>query len=49
MNQKNQLEEISIVALEQRIEFSCCGGGGDGGGDEIPCRTEIECGEWEEN
>ena len=47
MNQKNQLEEISIVALEQRIEFSCCGGG-SGGGDE-ECRTAIECGEWDEN
>lgn len=32
---KNLVEELSIEMLEQRIEFSCCGGddgGGDGGG-----------------
>ena len=26
------IEEISVTALEQRVEFSCCGGGGGGGG-----------------
>lgn len=46
MNQKNPLEEISIVALEQRIEFSCCGGSGGG---ENECSDELECDRLEEN
>ncbi len=29
----NLIEEISITELEQRVEFSCCGGGGGGGDD----------------
>ncbi len=29
MNEQNMIEEISLKDLEQRIEFSCCGGGGD--------------------
>ncbi len=30
---KNTLivEEVALVDLEQRVEFSCCGGGNDGG------------------
>jgi hypothetical protein len=28
----NLVEEFAIVDLEQRLEFSCCGGGGTGGG-----------------
>lgn len=30
---KNTLivEEVALVDLEQRVEFSCCGGGSDGG------------------
>jgi hypothetical protein len=43
------IEELSIVELEQRIEFSCCGGdggpGGPGGGGgscdlENPCQPK---------
>lgn len=30
---KNLIEEMSITELEQRVEFSCCGGGGGGDGD----------------
>lgn len=25
------VEEVALVDLEQRVEFSCCGGGGEGG------------------
>jgi hypothetical protein len=29
MNKQNMIEEISMKDLEQRIEFSCCGGGNE--------------------
>lgn len=28
---RENLEELSLIELEERIEFGCCGGGGDGG------------------
>ncbi|MGB0132725.1 hypothetical protein [Dokdonella sp.] len=31
MKEQNLIEEMSITELEQRVEFSCCGGGGGGG------------------
>lgn len=41
------IEELSIVELEQRIEFSCCGGSGDpgggGGGGGGGCNLENPC------
>ena len=35
MKHENLIEEMNVTALEQRIEFGCCGGdgGGDGDGD----------------
>lgn len=34
MFEKSEIvKEISLRDLEQRMEFSCCGGGGGGGGD----------------
>jgi hypothetical protein len=32
MKEQTLIEEMSITELEQRVEFSCCGGGGGGGG-----------------
>jgi hypothetical protein len=32
VKEQNLIEEMSITELEQRVEFSCCGGPGDGGG-----------------
>ena len=38
MKHENLIEEMNVTALEQRLEFGCCGGGGGGGGgDEPPC------------
>jgi hypothetical protein len=42
------IETMTLQALEQRMEFSCCGGGGDpGGGPQPPIGggscDEIEC------
>jgi len=36
MENRDLIEEMSITALEQRVEFSCCGGGGGSGGDGGP-------------
>ncbi|WP_185964442.1 hypothetical protein [Aliikangiella marina] len=44
---RDKLEELSLVELEERIEFGCCGGGGDGGGGDDtydPCNIDpAEC------
>ncbi len=44
---KNMIEEFALVELEQRIEFSCCGGdsggGGGGGGGPGNCNIENPC------
>lgn len=42
---QNLVEELSITELEQRVEFSCCGGdgGGDDGGGTRPCDISGNC------
>jgi len=49
MNQKNLVEELSLTALESRIEFGCCGGGGGGDGGGGFDRCEIDPGSCTEN
>ena len=33
MNTTNKIQQLTLIELEQRIEFGCCGGGNDGGND----------------
>ena len=42
---RENLEELSLVELEERIEFGCCGGGGGGGDPVDPCDVSPgDCG-----
>ncbi len=42
------IKEIDVVELEQRIEFSCCGGGGGDDGDGNQHCTIVETAECDE-
>ncbi|MEZ5463797.1 MAG: hypothetical protein R3F22_00945 [Lysobacteraceae bacterium] len=52
MNKQPLVEELSLTALESRIEFGCCGGGGGdggGGGPFNPCEIDASCDDNPEN
>jgi len=46
MNFSYEIRQLTLVELEQRIEFGCCGGGGNGGDGppEIPPVGPGPCG-----
>jgi hypothetical protein len=47
MNSSDKIKQLTLVELEQRIEFGCCGGGNGGDGDgppEIPPVGPGPCG-----